>query len=212
MPRDNFNDSQKTFIYSRQKGLCGSCGDDLSDEANMEYHHVLNCKDGGAAIVENGVMLCPVCHQHSHYNNFRASISVFRAEFEYANWVDNHYYRGRKKGEAVAFTKETLDEFDKIGTAMDNRSYEGHLAMITELKQTLNILQEYMESIKDKYKQQLDAMESTTFMDNYIQPLREKYNGFTEIIKTLQAMIDEHKRQISLHEEALENLIQDARS
>jgi len=54
-------------------------------------------------------------------------------------------------------------------------------------------------------------MESATFMDNYITLLRGKYSEFSQIIDSVQSMIDEHKAQIALHEEALEHLIIDAR-
>jgi archaellum component FlaC len=210
--RNNFNDSQKTFIWNRQKGRCGSCGADLSNEVDIKYHHVLNCKDGGVAIVENGVMLCEICHLHSHDNDFTKPVFVFRSEFKYANWKDNIYYKGRKKGKDVEFTKATLNNLDKIGEQMSNQNYESHLRMINKLKQTLENLQNTMKSLKSRYKRQIDAMESATFMDNYIIPLRGKYEEFSNLIESLQDMIDEHKQQISLHEETLEHLIIDARS
>ena len=179
---------------------------------DIEYHHVLNCKDGGVAIVENGVMLCEVCHLHCHDNDFKKPVLVFRSEFKYANWDKNSEYKGRKRGKEVEFTKKTLDKFDKQGKKMDNQNYESHLQMVNELKQTLSILQNKMEILKDNYKKQIDTMESATFMDNYIEPLRGKYGEFSQIIDTIQSMIDEHKAQITLHEEALQNLIEDARS
>ena len=93
-----------------------------------------------------------------------------------------------------------------------NKNYESHLQMINQLKQTLGNLQNTLATLKDRYKRQIDVMESATFMDNYITPLRSKYAEFSNIIETLQNMIDEHKQQISLHEERLEHLITDARS
>jgi len=212
MERNNFNNSQKTFIWSRQKGLCGSCGADLSDEVDIEYHHVLNCKDGGVAIVENGVMLCEACHLHCHDNDFKKALLVFRAEFKHANWEENSYYKGRKKGKEVEFTKKTLDEFDKIGEEMNNKNYEGHLQMVNQLKETLTQLQKKMYSITETYKHQINVMENQGFMDNYITPLRGKQGQFSSIIENLQGMIDQHKQIISLHEEKLEQLIKDARN
>jgi len=94
---------------------------------------------------------------------------------------------------------------------MNNQNYESHLRMITELKQTLISLQEKMNGLQQKYKRQIDVMESASFMENYITPLRGKYGEFSQIIETLQTMIDEHKNQITLHEESLEHLIADAR-
>lgn len=206
-----FNESQKQFVVYRQDSRCGNCGENLAESMKIELHHVLNKKDGGAGIVENAVMLCGECHLHIHNYDTKKSILVFRSEFKYANWKKNSEYRGRKKGKEVKFTKQTLDKFDKQGAKVNNKSYENHLKMISQLKQTLTALQNKIESLKDNYKKQIDAMESATFMDNYITPLRSKYSEFSQIIDTLQNMIDEHKAQIALHEEALEHLIIDAR-
>ena len=209
----NFNKSQDKFIIYRQDGRCGNCGIDLKDEEveAIHLHHVLNKKDGGAGVVENGVILCAKCHTHVHNYNTKQSVFVFRKEFKYANWDRNMQYKGRKKGKEVEFTQKTLDRLDKIGEKMSNQNYESHLQMINELKQTLSVLQNTMMSIKEKYKRQIDIMESATFMDNYIRPLRNKYGEFSNIIETLDKMIDEHKQQISLHEDSLEHLIADAR-
>jgi len=209
----NFNKSQDKFIIYRQDGRCGNCGIDLKDEEveAIHLHHVLNKKDGGTGVVENGVILCAKCHTHVHNYNTKQSVFVFRKEFKYANWDRNMQYKGRKKGKEVEFTQKTLDRLDKIGEKMSNQNYESHLQMINELKQTLSVLQNTMMSIKEKYKRQIDIMESATFMDNYIRPLRNKYGEFSNIIETLDKMIDEHKQQISLHEDSLEHLIADAR-
>jgi len=86
------------------------------------------------------------------------------------------------------------------------------LGEVEGLKYKLSQLQSTIGIIKEKYKKQIDAMESATFMTNYIVPLREKHTQFSEIIEDLNNMIEEHKTQISLHEEILERLIEDARS
>lgn len=207
----NFNKSQDKFIIYRQNGKCGNCGRDLNEAKEIHLHHVLNKKDGGAGIVENGVVLCSDCHIHVHNYNTKKSVFVFRDEFKYANWDKNIEYKGRKKGKEVEFTKKTLDTLDKLGEKMGNQNYESHLQMITELKKTLSTLQNTMNSLKDRYKKQIDAMEKATFMENYITPLRNKYGKFSDIVETLEQMIDQHKQQISLHEERLEQLIEDAR-
>ena len=208
----DFNKSQDKFIIYRQDGRCGNCGKDLKKATKIHLHHVLNKKDGGAGIVENGVILCGECHIHVHDYNTRKSVLVFRNEFKYANWEKNIEYKGKKQGKEVEFTKRTLNEFDKQGEEMSNQRYESHLRMVEGLKYSLSQLQSKIETIKEKYKKQIDAMESATFMTNYIEPLREKHTQFSEIIEDLNNMIEEHKTQISLHEEILEHLIQDARS
>jgi len=208
----DFNKSQDKFIIYRQDGRCGNCGKDLKKATKIHLHHVLNKKDGGAGIVENGVILCGECHIHVHDYNTKKSVLVFRNEFKYANWEKNIEYKGKKQGKEVEFTKRTLNEFDKQGEEMSNQRYESHLRMVEGLKYSLSQLQSKIEIIKEQYKKQIDAMESATFMTNYIEPLREKHTHFSEIIEDLNNMIEEHKTQISLHEEILEDLIQDARS
>lgn len=207
-----FNTSQDKFVIYRQNGNCGNCGENLVKAMRIELHHILNQKDGGTGIVENAVMLCDECHLHIHNYDTKKSILIFRDEFKYANWDKNPEYKGRKKGKEVEFTKKTLNESDKQGEQMSNQNYESHLRMVEGLKYKLSQLQSTIGIIEEKYKKQIDAMESATFMTNYIVPLREKHTQFSEIIEDLNNMIEEHKTQISLHEEILEHLIQDARS
>lgn len=118
---------------------------------------------------------------------------------------DKGYLDGQRVNHQVYNTNNTK------GTLVNNNSYENHLQMINGLTQTLIALQNKVESLKDNYKQQIDTMENASFMDNYITPLRDKYSEFTQIIESVQSMIEEHKTQIALHEEALEQLIEDAR-
>ena len=125
----------------------------------------------------------------------------------YESFMSN-YDKGYLDGQRV---NHKIYNSTNKGAIVNNKSYENHLKMISQLKQTLTVLQNTIENLKDNYKRQIDAMESATFMDNYITPLRSKYSEFSQIIDTLQNMIDEHKAQIALHEEALEHLIIDAR-
>jgi len=209
MPRNNFNNSQKTFIWSRQKGICGICGADLSDEVDIEYHHVLNCKDGGMGIVENAVMLCEVCHLHCHDNDFKKPVLVFRTEFKYANWEENSYYRGRKKGKEVEFTKKTLDEFDKQGEKiiMEDNSYEKHLAMLVGFRQQLKVLKGQIEQTAEQYRVQINGMEKAGFMKNHIEPLRTRYATFRVRVEELEDLIVMQTRKITQHEEIIQGLI-----
>lgn len=118
---------------------------------------------------------------------------------------DKGYLDGQRVNHQVYNTNNTK------GTLVNNNSYENHLQMINGLTQTLKALQSKVEVLKDNYKKQIDTMENASFMDNYIASLRDKYSEFTQIIESVQSMIEEHKAQIALHEEALEHLIADAR-
>jgi len=203
-----FNKSQEKFIIYRQNGKCGNCGKNLAEATKIELHHVLNQKDGGAGIVENAVMLCGECHLHIHNNNFQESILIFRNEFKYANWDKNSEYKGRKKGKEVEFTKKTLDEWDKQykGASMQKDNYENHLRMLKDFKQNLQVLKRHIEIIREKYKKQIDAMESAGFVEDIINPLRNKYQVFSSKIDEVDRQLAQHDQKIELQTEALNTL------
>ena len=78
---------------------------------------------------------------------------------------DKGYIDGQRVNHQVYNTTNTQ------GATVNNRSYESHLQMVTQLKQTLTALHNKIENLKENYKKQIDAMESASFMDNYITPL-----------------------------------------
>jgi len=210
--RNNFNKSQKNFIKKRQKGLCGNCGDRLSDEFDSDCHHILRCEDGGVGIVENGVILCKDCHFHCHDSDWTKPVSIFRAEFPYANWKDNIHYKGRKKGEKVEFTKKTLNEFDKIGEKITMEygsvdSYERHLNMLIGFRKELTILKKEIKRTAKQYKIQINAMAKAGFLKNHIDVQRARYNLFKVKIKELDDLIAIQTRKITKHEELIEGII-----
>jgi len=200
-------------MWNRQEGKCGCCGDDLKEEVDIEYHHILNYKDGGASIVENGVMLCEKCHLHCHNYDFKKSVLIFRAEFGYANWDENQFYKGRKKGKEVEFTKKTLDTFDKQyeGAKMQQDNYENHIRMLENFKQNLLALKRHTLVIRDKYKKQIDVMESAGFVENIITPLRNRYQIFSSKIDEIDRQLEQHNQKIEIQKEALNTLIAIAR-
>jgi len=213
MTRD-FNNSQKTFIYSRQKGCCGNCGANLSDEVDIEYHHVLNHKDGGASIVENGVMLCKACHLHCHDYDFSKPVLIYRDEFKYANWQENSYYKSRKKGREVEFTKETLNRFDKQyrGEVMQIDSYENHVQMLESFNRNIVALKRHIQEIREQYKRQIDVAESAGFVQNYTDTLKTKYQVFSTKIDEINALIERQDAKLKQQKEIMGNLISMARS
>jgi len=203
-----FNKSQEQFVIYRQNGKCGNCGKDLAQATKIELHHVLNKKDGGAGIVENAVMLCGECHLHIHNNNFKESILIFRSEFKYANWDKNSEYKGRKKGKEVEFTKKSLNEFDKQykGANMQKDNYENHIRMLKDFKQNLQALKQHIKVIREKYKKQIDAMENAGFVENIINPLRNKYQTFSLKIDEIDRQLAQHDQKIKMQIEALNSL------
>lgn len=205
----DFNRNQDKFIIYRQDGRCGNCGKNLNEVTKIHLHHVLNKKDGGTGIVENGVILCAECHLHVHNYNTQKSILVFRSEFKYANWDRNIEYKGRKKGKEVEFTKKTLNEFDKQGekTIMEENSYENHLAMLVGFRQQLKVLKGQIEQTAEQYRIQINGMEKAGFVKNHIEPLRARYATFRVRVEELEDLIVMQTRKITRHEEVIQGLI-----
>ena len=64
--RSEFSTKKKQFIWLRQDGKCGDCGEAVDYSSDYAVHHVLNCKDGGTGHISNGVLLCEGCHVNVH--------------------------------------------------------------------------------------------------------------------------------------------------
>ena len=204
----HFNNSQKVFIWHRQNGCCGNCGQNLSNETDIEYHHVLNYKDGGASIVENAVMLCELCHLHCHDYDYKKSVFVFRQQFTYANWPANRDYKGRKKGKQVTATRKMLTALDHQyqGDRMQVDNYENHIRMLVDFEKNLLALKRHLQVIREQYQKQINAMESAGFVENIISPLRTKYQIFSRKIDELDQQLQQHQQKIAKQNEALKTL------
>jgi len=203
----NFNQSQKKFIWSRQNNRCGNCGKNLLEEVNMEYHHILNYKDGGASIVENAVLLCDKCHLHVHNYNFKKSILIYREQFMYANWEKNSEYKSRKKGREVDRTKATLDKFDQqYEREKMSSSYDEQLRMLENFDEDLHTLKSKLQELRSNYKKQIDKMKHEGFFEDYIKTLQQKYQEFSIRIDQVDELIKKNQVEIKLQQEALEEL------
>jgi len=148
-------------------------------------------------------------------NGFSALKTVHPLNYvwKFSNSFDSYnksYKKGYLDGQRV--NHDIYSSSQKTGEVMSSSNqYEYHLKLIENLKQTLDTLNVFLENITQKYKQQLDAMESAGFYDNYIEPLTGKYSRFEQEIKSLSNIIEQHKAQIAHHEQALQELIEDAR-
>ena len=59
---------------------------------------------------------------------------------------------------------------------MQSDNYENHIRILNDFNQNLLALKRHIEIIKDKYKRQIDVMENVGFVNNIIDPLRNKYH------------------------------------
>lgn len=111
-----------------------------------------------------------------------------------------NYDKGYLDGQRVVnevYTNSTQGE--KMSS---NQNYEYHLQLLDELQRNLNNLKPKVDELREKYNNQLNTMHSAGFLDDYINPLKERYMVFKSKIEELQNLIDEHKRKISILEEA----------
>jgi RNA-directed DNA polymerase len=54
-------------IYNRQKGRCPKCKQLINNTSGWNIHHITPVHLGGKTMMDNLVMLHPVCHQQIHY-------------------------------------------------------------------------------------------------------------------------------------------------
>ena len=60
-PKRLFNEIEKDYIYLRDNGRCQVCQIQIGTAPGV-YHHVIEHKDGGRTVVENGVLVHSACH------------------------------------------------------------------------------------------------------------------------------------------------------
>jgi len=117
----------------------------------------------------------------------------------YDSFVQN-YDKGYLDGQRVV--NEVYTNSTKGEKMSSSQNYEYHLQLLDELQRNLNNLKPKIDELRNKYNNQLNAMHSAGFFDDYIDPLKERYMVFKSKIEELQNLIDEHKRKISILEEA----------
>lgn len=57
------------YLYDRQKGICSHCHQRITSQTGWNVHHIIPKYLGGTDIMDNLVMLHPVCHQQLHHQN-----------------------------------------------------------------------------------------------------------------------------------------------
>ncbi|WPP49116.1 HNH endonuclease [Catalinimonas niigatensis] len=77
MERDEFSKATKQDALSRQKYMCGSCGEKIASINQIDKqshifgegahaHHMVHCQHGGTNLLSNCVILCESCHYTIH--------------------------------------------------------------------------------------------------------------------------------------------------
>jgi hypothetical protein len=78
--------------------------------------------------------------------------------------------------------------------------------MLEEFKANLLKLKPRLEEIERKYKKQIDAAESTGFMVDYVEQLKEKQWQLSNKIEALKSLIDRQNMKIGRHEQIIKRL------
>ena len=78
--------------------------------------------------------------------------------------------------------------------------------MLKDFKQNLLALKRHIQVIKEKYKEQINAMERAGFVENIINPLRNKYQIFSSKIDDIDRQLAKHDQKIEMQTEALNTL------
>lgn len=154
-------------------------------------------------------------HRPKNKFKFFKAIHPINYVWNFNNAYDSftqNYNEGYLDGQRVVNEVYNSNTHKGEHMAQSEENYERHLQMLDKLKENLTTLTEYLDDITTKYQQQINAMASAGFTQNIIDGLEKRHIVFDSKIKKLQDMIQNHKREIELHEEALENLINTARS
>lgn len=122
----------------------------------------------------------------------------------YDSFMKN-YDKGYLDGQRVEHNIYSSSNQTK-GVSMQKDNYENHIRMLKDFKQNLLALKRHIQVIKEKYKKQIDVMESAGFVENIISPLRNKYQIFSSKIDEVDRQLAQHDQKIEMQTEALNAL------
>lgn len=161
-------------------------------------------EDSIGNIPKNKFKFFKAVHPLNYIWNFNNAYESFMKNY------DDGYLDGQRVKNEVYSTNQSKTNFNQGATMQD--SYENHMRMLEVFESNLERLKDHSNSSKEQYAKQLMAMEGAGFVQNITNPLQQKYQEFSNKIRNLHSMIDEHKRKINIQKDALQELSQIARS
>jgi len=129
-------------------------------------------------------------------------ILAFNNAFDSFN---KNYDKGYLDGQKVEHNIYSSSNQTK-GASVQKDNYENHIRMLKDFKQNLLALKRHIQVIREKYKKQIDVMESAGFVENIIEPLRNKYQIFSSKIDDIDKQLAQHNQKIEMQTEALNTL------
>jgi len=91
---------------------------------------------------------------------------------------------------------------------MAGANFSNQIRMLKEVLKTLNSLKNYLSTMKEKYKNQIDFAENGLFLEDFTNPLRERHKIFSNKVDNILLQIEKHKTIISKHEEYIQRMKQ----
>lgn len=144
---------------------------------------------------------------------FFKSVNPINYVWAFNNAFDSfnkNYDRGYLDGQRVEHNVYGSSNQNR-GANMQQDNYENHIGMLKDFKENLLALKRHMQVIKEKYKRQIDAMESAGFVEDITIPLRNKYQVFSSKIDEVDRQLAQHEQKIEMQTEALNALRSTAR-
>ena len=158
-------------------------------------------KDGKNSQPKNKLKVFKILHPINYVWSFNQAFNSF----------SENYNTGYLDGQRVKHELYRTPQYKE--TAMSEDHYQYHINLLEVFTQQLITLKDYLEnSIKPNYGKQIAAMSAAGFVQDYIEPLQNKYQHFTHKIDQLNTTIEQHQQEIQRQKEALEQLKAIARS
>ena len=123
---------------------------------------------------------------------------------------NKNYDKGYLDGQRVEHNIYSSSNQNR-GVEMQKDSYENHILMLETFKQNLQELKRHLELLREQYKKQIDVMENAGFVQNIIEPLRNKYQIFSAKIDEIDRQLAQHDQKIEIQIEAFNSLRATAR-
>ncbi len=88
----------------------------------------------------------------------------------------------------------------------DNDSYQRQNQLLEHLRSQLDALNQYVDTSRENYRNQIRASANQGFMTDYTDKLEGKFVVFSSLIDKLQDSIGRSKNMIDNHEHHLDDL------
>jgi len=145
--------------------------------------------------------------QHKSKNKFKffKAIHPINYVWNFNNAYDSfaqNYDRGYLDGLRVNHGVYNSNQ----GGGMSVDSYENHLRVLEETRESIVSLIRPLKLIVNRYQKQIELAHSAGFMSNMVEQLKTKQQKFSIKIDEMVELIKRHEQTIKKHQEIIEDL------